>query len=403
MIDNEALRDILINAPDISTVCELYASDAVPTVDGFDPGDAIACYAAVDGISFMGVEYERRVRSFGNISRTIGAEVNTASVSFSNIDRQMAAFEFTHGFEGLILVIRLLSRSRSAALTDSQILFAGRCEKPKGGDKDALTVSAKFILGGLDVKIPRRKFKATDDEGRPASNPEFEGFQFMPQYGTVSYSERVKKSFLWIFRWTKTVRHTLQYSSFSDLDANKDVPEVFGRVQVLGTHIGYIDVGTSIQMLTAWAEGEVHDITNQRSIQPSFPLGATFVVHKGEVGTANGINNSWVAPGYYSRTAYTEADAVNTAVQEDDPAPEIAAVVWGRLMKQPDATGDWDADPAAWSDNAAAITRFLLTSPDYFKLHENWIDDDYFTAAFRFNSQFIFNTAIDDFLFVEEG
>jgi hypothetical protein len=399
VIDNSALENILTNATDISTVCEIYSADAVPGADGFDPHDALGCFAAVAGITFQGQNYQRLVSKFGKISKNIGKEVNTASVTFSNISREIAAFEFNHGFEGLIMVIRVLSRSLSEDLTDTKIEFAGRCDKPESGDKKSLTVSAKFVLGSLDVTIPRRKFGPDDMEGRVASDPEFEGFRFMPQYGTSTYVRREKKGgFLgwWNKKW---VLHTLQYSSYSDLDAGKSLPEVFGRAQLQGVHIGYDDIGTVLRFRTAFCEGEIEDLVNIRSLDARLPATVP-AISLGLVGAANGDDPSWVAPGYYSRTANIRGWATNSTVEDVEPAPDIVAVIYGRLIPVPTA-GVWGG--AVWSDDPAAQVRFLLTALEYYKLHENWMDDEYFAGSFDFNHELIYNTELADFTFVDEG
>ena len=404
MIVNESLENILLNATDISVVCEVYSPDSVPTANGFDPEDALECFAAVSGIVFRTREYKSLVKRFGSIKRTITSEVNSTSIEFSNVSREIAQFEFATGFEGLILVVRLISRSLSVDLTDSQILFAGRCEKPKSGKKDSLSVSTNFILGSLDVNIPRRKFGPDDPEGRVVTDPEFEGFRFMPQYGSVSYSIRVKRGgILGLFGFKKTVLKTLAYSSFSDLEADKYVPEVFGRMQIQGVHIGYIDVGIAIRIRTAFCEGEIEDLVNVRSVDPNFPLSPTsYAEAYGEIGALNGPDDpAWVAPGNYSRTAHIRGQADNSAVAESDPAPDVVGVIFGRLVTTPDPdTEIWEI--TEWSDNAAAHTRFLLTSEDYGKLDANWIDDDAANEVFDFNAEKIFDMSVNDFVFIPE-
>lgn len=404
MIENDDLKAILLTATDLSVICELYDSDTVPGVGGFDPDDAIECFAAIDGITFGGRQYKRLVQKFGRINRTLTKEINSATVDFSNMSREISQFEFNYGFEGLILVIRMISRSLSTTTAKSQILFAGRCDKPQSGKKTSLTVSAKFILGSMDVTIPRRKFGPEDSEGRVESDPEFEGFIFVPQYGTTTYSVRKKRGGL--FGWLgmhKRVRTTLQYSSYSDLDATKPVPEVFGRAQLEGVHIAYADVGTYIKMNIAFCEGEGYAIENIRSIDTEFPLDySSIVVHYGKTGVANGNNTSWVGPGYYSRTMMIRARANNSPVDIIDPAPDVAAVIFGRLVKIPNSLGVWVGAPQ-WSDNAAAHSRFLITSSDYYQLDESWLDDSYAAESFNFNAEYIFDTSIDDFSFVEAG
>jgi len=361
----------------------------------------------VNGITFRTRTYKCLVEKFGTVKRTITKEINTASVTFSNVSREISDFEFTNGFEGLILVIRLLSRGRSTLLTDTQTLFAGRCEKPSSGDKDSLTVTAKFILGSLGVNIPRRKFGPEDHEGRVPSDPEFEGFIIMPQSGATTYSVRKRNPWgllagvVGFFLFKKTVKKTLAWSSFSDVDSNKSVPEIFGRSQILLTHISYADVGTELRIRSAACEGEIEGWENVRSTDETLPILFTYMLN-GLVGSLNGPDDPTIpAPGWYSRTAHMRSVVVNSTMDEVDPAPDIAAVILGRKMMTPGEDDVWDE--FLWTDNAAAQTRFLLTDPYYFNLDENWIDDEYATECFRFNAEPIFNTSISDFLFVEEG
>ncbi len=402
MIENVALQSILETATDVSIVCETYSADAVPSDDGLDPVDALDCFAAVGGITFRTREYKRLVKKFGTIKRTITKEVNNASVTFSNLTREISDFEFENGFEGLILVIRLLSRGSSVALTDTQILFTGRCEKPDSGDKDDLKVTAKFIIGSLNVQIPRRKYGPEDHEGRVPSDPEFEGFVHTISYGTTTYSVRKRAGgILGLLGFKKSVRVTQQWSSASDIDANTPVAEIFGRAQMLGVHLGYADVGTELRIRTAFCEGEIEDIQNARSTDETLPILFTAYL-MGFVGSLNGPDDVTVpAPGYYSRTAHMRSVVVNSAMDETDAAPDIAAVILGRKMITPGTDDIWDE--FLWTDNAAAHAVFLLTDPNYYKLDENWIDYDYATECFRYNAQPILNTSISDFLFVDEG
>ncbi len=402
MIENADLKNILASAGDISLVAEFYAPDTTPTTDGFDPNTALGCYAAVDGIVFFGAEYRRLITKFGSIRRTITSEINSTSVTFSNLTREVSAFEFATGFEGLIMVIRLISRELSTTLARSQVLFAGRCEKPKSGNKNSLTVTANFILDSLDVMIPRRKFGPTDYKGRVASDPDFEGFIHMPQYGVIVYSTRQKRGgILGFLGFKKSVVKTLQYSSYSDLDANKPVPEVFGRAQLLGCHIAYQDAGTYLKMIVAIGEGEMDSIITRRSIDPAFPLHPTsFAFLPGKVGVLNGPQDpGWVAPGWYSRTAHARCQANNSAVDSVDPAPDVAFLVKGRKLLTPDNSGVWNT--FAWTNNAADVTRYLLVGGDYYELHENWVDNPSFFKVWKHNAEMIFSKTNTDFAFLD--
>lgn len=406
MIENTAWAAILASATDFSTVCEIYEADATPAANGFDPDDAIDCFAAATGVSFMGVDYKQLIKNFGRINRRISKESNTASVDFSNVSREIASFEFNHGFEGLIMVIRLISRSQSVDQDTSQILFTGRCEKPKSGNKTTLSVTATWILGGLEIQIPRRKFSPDDQEGRVPTDPNFEGFLFMPQEGSLSYSTREKRGGIaGLLGFKKTVRHTLQYSSHSDIDANRPVPEIFGRAQIKGIHIAYIDVGAELRMRTAFSEGPIEDIQNPRSVQSLLAILGDYGVAYGVEGAGNEIFpalplTEWVGQGIYSRTALIIAHTnPGSEITVDDPAPDIVAVILGRLMTIPDGSGDWVLD-GEWTDDGAAHTRFVLCSPDYFNLDANWIHEPDFTECYLFNNERIIDRSLSDFLFI---
>lgn len=400
MIVNSFWKPILTTATDLSVVCEIYDADTVPSNDGFDPVDALGCYAAVNGIIFEGVQYLRKVRKFGSIDRILGDKSNTASVDFSNLDSSIAKFEFDHGFEGLIMVLRLISRSQSISLAHSQTLFVGRCEKPTSANRDSLQVKATWILGGTEVTIPRRKFSKEDDDGRVPTDPEFEGFLFIPQIGTSTYSVRKSAGgILGLFGFKKTVQKTLQYSSYSNLDANRPVPEVLGRSQIEFMHIGYDDTGSYLRMISAACEGPISDFVNVRSTDAQLPLdGVAYAELYGLVGTANGIDPSWVAPGYYSRTAHIRARANNSTVDNVEPAPQVVGQVLGRLMTIIDGSGDWTVTDE-WSDNPAAHVRWLLTDEHYFKLDSGWLDDNVFTESYLYCASSIIDRSLSDFVF----
>jgi hypothetical protein len=401
MINNPALEAILTTAKDISIVAEIYDADTVPTEDGFAPNEALDCFAAVEGIEFEAATYKCLIKSFGSVSRSITSEINATTVTFSNLTTEIAQFEFTHGFEGLILVVRLISRSQSVSLATSQILFVGRCEKPKSGKKDSFSISAKSVLDSLAVNIPRRKFTPEDYLGREPDDPEFEGFIYMPQEGYVGYSERVPKGgLLGALGFKKTVKKTLAYSSYSALDANKSLAEVFGMTQILGTHIGYVDVGSFLKIRTAFCEGPIEDIINARSTNLNFPLNpGAYDEALGLVGELNGPDDpGWVSPGLYSRTAHIRAELDNSEVSVTDAAADVAAVIKGRILPVWDGS-NWSTE--AWTNNGAAVWRYLLTGGDYFALDPNWVDDESVGEVFEYNAESIFNVNSSDFLFLD--
>lgn len=403
MINNSALQNILATCTDWSTVCELYSADTTPTASGFDPNDAIACFAAVGGITFMGVEYRRLVKSYGTIKKSITSEVNTAAVTFSNISREISDYEFNYGgFEGKIMVIRGLSRGQSTTLATSKIEFAGRCDQPTTGDKDSLQVNVKFIVGALDCVVPRRTFGTEDFKGRASTDPEFEGFIYSPLYGSVSFP-RIERGGGFLGWWnTRQVIGTLPYSNYSDLSARKAVPEVFGRTQMQGVIIAAADVGTQIRMIIGWCEGPISDVVDYaKSTDPALPLNTiSYAKNMGLVGILNTRDTGW--PGgnsYYSRTANVRTQADNSPVGVNEPPPDVYATILGKIITTPNSSGVWNTE--AWTNNAAAVARHLFTHPDYYNLDPNWIDDAYAYTCWKYNDEYIFNTSLGDFIFLE--
>lgn len=409
MIENSTLENLLATATDISWVCEVYDADAVPGVNGFEPKTALARFAAVlDPIVFLGLGYEQLVSKFGSVKVTTDGSISSTTVTFSNVSREAAAFEFGPGFEGLIMVIRMLSREGSTALNETKIEFVGRCERPDSGNKTSITVSAKSITGSIEVMIPRRKFGEEDLNGRPASHPEFEGFIYMPTYGTVSWVRREKKGgFLgwWNKKW---VRHTMNWSSYSSLDANKFVPECLGSGQMLGVLIAAYDNGSYINMRVAFTEGEIAAFVNVRSTDYSLPItlqGTASAITGQQLGKIGALNidpdPTWIGPGNYSRTSIITCYASGSAIDVEDPAPDVAAVIKGRIMPIPNTSNVWSGQ--VWCDDAAGHVRFLYTSPDYYNLDPAWIDDNEFGNCFWFNNELIFNSEVSDFTFIDAG
>lgn len=407
MITTAALDSLVTNSKDFSTVVEIYGADETPGATGFDPANALKRYANVGGLTFAGESYTRLVDKIQGIRRTITQELNKATVTLNNLTREPSTFETLVGFEGLILVIRLISRS-DPTLANSIHLFTGRLEKPTSGTREQIQITARQTFGAVDVQIPRRKFGPDDQDGRAPEDPAFEGFRFIPQYGTTTYSQRVRRGgILGFFGFKKTVTKTLQYSSYSDLDAERYVPEVFGRAQVALTYAAYADIGTRIQAVCVACEGAIEDFTNIRSEDFRFqPVTSSIVKRYGYIGATGGQDrhptiNTWIGNGYYSRSAFLFLELAGTAVDTIDPAPNLAAIVLGKLVAVPN-TGPTDWSSLDWTDDGAAITRHLLTSDDYFRLDASWLDDQSFFDVRSYNNEYVLDSSLSDVIFVPD-
>lgn len=401
---NTTLREIIVNAVDNCVCVEIYPSDAAPP---FKTEDAIKRFSATENTEFLGFGYDKKVISLSRAKRTSKKERNSFTVGLDNLSREIATFEFTEGFEGKILVLREISRSLSTDVSHSLIFFVGKCEKPNGGNKKELSVTANQVYGSTVHEIPRRKFTPEDPQGRAASDPLFEGFPYIPQYGTTVYP-RIKRSFFGLFK--KQIMERLQYSSFSDIDANKSLPFPFGRVQIEGTNLGYVDIGNHIRVTTAFTEGEIKAYLRIYSTDPRFsgPLGGGHTP-RGELGGVGGQQPvtgppellPWIANGYYSKTAWAAGVYLGTAVDQVDPAPGIVATILAKMVFILGLDNEFDVYD--WSDNAAALIRFFDTDSDYENLDPAWLDEESYAEAYRYNNEFLFDNSFSDLIFVPAG
>ena len=410
----DATITAIAEAEDQTVLAEFYAADYTPAAQGFDPGFSELRCAPVGGVSLGNLDYTRMLLSVGTCRRTTTEEANSVSVTLDNLDRVASGYESLEGFEGKILVIRLVSRSNWDSYYDSLTLFAGRCEKPSSGTRESVTVTAKGIIHTVLAELPRRKFQPLDEAGRTPDNVNFEGFTYMPQVnaGTTTYSARVKRGgLLGFLGFKKTVTKTLQYSSYSDLDAEKYLPVVLGRAQIAGTHLAYADIGTRLRMTTAFCEGAIEAYASWRTDDVRFTLVPPTYARLGYPANEGPVSYvqepfpvaGWVGNGYYARTVVGGFEATGTTIDQVDPAPLLIITCLGMRVPVPDGV-DWTtvatshAD-AAWSDNPAAHARYLLTSTDYFKLDDEWLDTASFIEAYDYCNQIIFDQSFSDIIF----
>lgn len=403
MITNPALKDILITGDDFAALVEFYPADAKPP---FHPSEALLRFSSVAGINFLGQPYELKVKRWGNVRRQITQENNQCQIELSNLDNEVALFEFETGFEGLIMVVRIISRELSDDTSKAIIAFVGSCKAPNTASRESMSITALQVIGSIQLEIPRRKFSYYDEDGRPPEDKYFEGFRFAPQYGAIEYSKR--KRGLWNLLMPLLIKKrlgSLNWSSYSDLDSEKFVPAVFGRAQLAGSHVAYADIGTTIRMTTAFCEGPIAFFTNLRPDDLRFSIQLPVVERKGYragEGTPQQLphpDSNWVGNGYYSKTAMIYADAKGSNVLETDPAPIIISVILGSLVAVPVA-GVWQEESVDWSDNPAAIARHLFTSPDYFRLGSDWVNDESFLEVYDYCNEIIFDPSFSDLIYV---
>jgi len=420
MTTSEAFLEVLRSrSRDLVMGVEFYASGVLPGADGYDPADALECFAA-SKFTFRGKEYKRMVTKFNDLKRSLSQSFNSVSLSFTDAIagdppvRYMSAFILNNQVEGLHVVVRLVSLSLvdDDDLEDTYTLFTGQCEKPLDVDYATVQISAKAHLGTIDLEIPPRTFSPDDPEGREVGDPLFEGFRFSPTNFSVGYQERVAwGGLLGALGFKKTVTKTLQYSSYSDLDSAQVVPLAIGRTQLPGRVIAGLDIGAYILALYAFAGHEISGYSSFKTNTPGFsqPLGIYY--HYGELGgvgeqipTSDTVTPPAIpypGDGYYSRTAWIACYFTGTEVSQQDAAPEVSAVVLGAIVPLPDEDGNFTL--RGFTDNPAYITRWILTNPHLMNLPEELIDDAVCIETARYCDQWIIDDADTDRVFLPDS
>jgi hypothetical protein len=357
-----------------------YVPGDQPDGSAWDNAEAVARYSS-ETFTYNGQTYQRQVGKRSDVSRYMSASANGVTVTFSNIDRNLATFDATHQLEGMRLVVRCVSRSHPAY--GSIILFNGRVDKQADIDEETCTVSAKQDFGNTEQEIPSHSYQADDEQGRDVTDPLFEGFRFTPTAG-VNYYDTVERAggLGGLLGRHKAVTHTQAWSSFLGTPMGDPIPEVLGRTQLPGVPIVWADKGTFIAFLMAYCRGRIEALSNIKVQTKGYsevynlpgPIGP--VIHLGDpggTGTNTGSTNQFQESGKFSRLAYIEGAVDGSTIAQEDPAPLVTSLIQGRRVPLPDESGDFTEE--GWTDNPAYNTRFLLTDPDFIGLGDGWIDD----------------------------
>jgi hypothetical protein len=407
---SDAFLNVLRNKKrDLTLLYEFYTEDKRPGADGFDPADAVACFAA-SRREFRGKVYLRSIQKHAQAHRSSEGIFNSVSITFSGIDGVFPAFATTYAVEGMHLVVRLVSRGLLVGnnLKDTLAIFTGECEKPQDADKKQWKISAKQHIGSTDVEVPPRTYTANDANHAP-TDPLYEGFPFIPMPITLSWQERVRRGGIGgLIGLTKKVTRTLQYTSTTGLDENEVVPIVLGRAQMALKNISSVDTGTNLFGLYAACDGGsdwgIQGWQNLRTITPGFSM-ITFA-ESFKYGKPGGIDEQlpdgsppWPGARAYSRTAYVSVEhvtqgAADANLQDVAGAPEMAAVILGTQVPLPDATGAFTLH--GFSDNPAILTRWLLTDPRMMALPPEFIDDAVCVDTASWCDQYLYDEANTD-------
>lgn len=373
---------------------ELYDHDYVPGPAGFDSDDAIEKFAAQE-ITWNGNAYRRELKSRSDIVRSMGERTNNVTLNFSNVSRYMATFAQTQQVEGLLLVIRCVAPS---VITDSLVLFVGRCDKPSDIDKGEFTLQARQDFGDINQAVPPDKFQADDPEGRLPSDPLFEGIPFNAVVGSNTFPQVVPSTSFFgrLFGRRRTVYTTQQWSSVDGTPLGQVIPECFGRVQMQLIPIAWADKGSHIGALWVACKGPIAGMENIKSRtegwgDPSCNLiGAPPGVHLGDAGgtgtnTGNSCQPDLGAGLFLSHTAYVDGASLapdpEAAVGTRDDIVTVTAIIRGRIVPLPDSSAAYVLE--GWTDNPVHISRFILTAAKWVNINPAFMQDDVNLATAR--------------------
>jgi hypothetical protein len=120
----------------------------------------------------------------------------------------------------------------------------------------------------------------------------------------------------------------------------------------------------------------------------------------GKTGAAN-LDSGGQSPGNYSRTACVRGRCSNSALDVNDSAPDIAAIIIGRKLLTPNGSGVWNT--TAWTCNAVDIARYIITSADYFKLDPGWVADADAYVTWLYNDENILSRNNSDLVWLKEN
>src|SRR5574338_731175 len=111
-VDTDFLAKLRQSARDLIVLYEIYEADYDGTL-GFNPLDALQLFAG-QSYSFthlaQTVSYRREILEHAKINKTINKQINSVSVTVSNVSRYMSDWVLSTEVQGLRFVVRAISR-----------------------------------------------------------------------------------------------------------------------------------------------------------------------------------------------------------------------------------------------------------------------------------------------------
>lgn len=363
--------------------------------------------------TWNGFKYDGRVKGLQDVQRFQGREFNRCSFELTNGDLAMTRFALNNRIQGMRVVFRVVSPTKAG--TDYFITYVGRCDRPGGLGKANLKVNSTQNYVGLNQLIPSKTYATTcpltfgkgqclgsetlqqksqqyqqafAQSGAAGCDKTyakcdffqntklFQGKRYSTVSGSFQFQEKIKTKFLFFFTRTKTITHTVQYTSHQDDSSETPIPRGWGRVQIEGRPLQWVDRGSFIDALYGFLQGTISAFDNVRVRTQPFTLGS-YTQHLGELG---GVGSQQPDPlfaqsGFFSKLAYIGARFNGSSVESEDDAPVLTAVLKAKEIPVLDAEGKVKA--IEWSDNPAYNVRSLLTDQEDGGLDPAWINDEW--------------------------
>lgn len=364
-------------------------------------------YFAEEEITWNGNTYQPYVKSRSDIKRYMRGQFDQVTVSFSNVDTTMAQFVEANDPEGETLTIRVVYPT---VTDDSLPIFVGPIQQLGDADDETIELKALERLGSIDMNAPTRLFgemcgwlfkgdqclyagAAADCDHSWAncvalSNTQhFGGFRFMPMSGTYQYKQVTESRFLLFFSRKKTTTVTAAFGSVDDTPYDVPIPIALGRVQLQAIPIEHVDDGPETKSLEAFCVGEVDQFVFCLANNTLINIADDADLHFGAEGGVD--SHQMVDPRFPNSYPYTLLAYIGLTLPSDvtavDNAPDITAVIMGKVIDFFDASGAWSH--FGWSDNAIWNTREFLALSYYeggMGIPWGWIDDarNYAEAAY---------------------
>jgi parallel beta-helix repeat protein len=371
-------------------------------------------YYSTEQIDWGGHTYLPYVESRSAVKRFENGEIDSVTVTFSNVDTVLAQILLNNEIEGRRLIVRKIDRT---VFDDSLVIFNGLMDRPSRIDEKTAQISAKELLGSIDVEVPARVFSPTcpwpfkgfecgyagaeTDCNKSwarcsqlGNTNRYGGFRFIPHAGMYQYQEVESKRTwytlgLWSRKKTKTI--TGAFNAVDDVAFDVPIPIVLGRAQISGIPIQHVDEGGATKILAALAVGTCSEFTYPRA---NGHLVADWDAHFGQLG---GVGSQTPDPRFPGSYPYNLVCYIGITVPSDvaqvDSAPSVDCVLLGAIVDKYNADGTYAG--FAWTDNPIWNIRHLLSLP----LHQGgmgfpqeWIDNAHLAAEAPYCDELILDT-----------